>query len=190
MPSGGCDERHSFLDANHTPNNLASLKGRVDDDLFQTLNNPLTQLDQHMLKAMISRANTVPKQNSDDNVTCRTMLTQISCSSIPTISPSTNAQCYCLDCILQKNDDTTKSNCKRLQPGGNPRPRPKDQRTIKHMLFLQSVTKHTCAFEVGSQSMVCPVAVEDLNSPRPLLVKLGKGVMEARNENIWACFVQ
>ncbi|KAK9185275.1 hypothetical protein WN943_025630 [Citrus x changshan-huyou] len=86
------------------------------------------------------------------------------------------------------------------------------ERTIKHMLFLQSVTKHvhklnqteeskitlrqssclnlqlikkegglllkdnseggaTWAFEVGSQSMVCPVAVEDLNSPRPLLVK-------------------
>ena len=53
MPSGGCDERHGFLDANHTPNNLASLKGRVDDDLFQTLNNPLTQLDQHMLSGQM-----------------------------------------------------------------------------------------------------------------------------------------
>ena len=39
----------NFLDANHTPNNLASWKGRVVDDLFQALDNPLTHLDQHML---------------------------------------------------------------------------------------------------------------------------------------------
>lgn len=39
--------KDSFLYAHHTPNNLASWKGRVADDLFQTFNNPLTQLDQH-----------------------------------------------------------------------------------------------------------------------------------------------
>ncbi|KDP23204.1 hypothetical protein JCGZ_00320 [Jatropha curcas] len=166
----------------------------------------------------------------------------------------------------KKNDEMNKPNRKRLKPGENPRPRPKDrqmiqdrvkelreivpngakcsidallERTIKHMLFLQSVTKHadklkqtgeskilnkegglllkdnfeggaTWAFEVGSQSMVCPIIVEDLNPPRQMLVEmlceergffleiadlirgLGltilKGVMEARNDKIWALF--
>ncbi|KAK9280124.1 hypothetical protein L1049_013811 [Liquidambar formosana] len=166
----------------------------------------------------------------------------------------------------KRPDEISKSNRKRLKPGENPRPRPKDrqmiqdrvkelreivpngakcsidallERTIKHMLFLQSVTKHadklkqtgepkiiskegglllkdnfeggaTWAFEVGSQSMVCPIIVEDLNPPRQMLVEmlceergffleiadiirgLGltilKGVMEARNDKIWARF--
>ncbi|GAB4859855.1 hypothetical protein Ancab_011335 [Ancistrocladus abbreviatus] len=166
----------------------------------------------------------------------------------------------------KKGDEVCKSSRKRLKPGENPRPRPKDRqmiqdrmkelreivpngakcsidalldRTIKHMFFLQSVTKHadklkkmvesklinedgglllkdnleggaTWAFEVGSQSMVCPIVVEDLNPPRQLLVEmlceeqgffleiadmirgLGltilKGVMETRNDKIWARF--
>ncbi|XP_061342778.1 transcription factor LHW-like isoform X2 [Gastrolobium bilobum] len=166
----------------------------------------------------------------------------------------------------KRPDEVCKSNRKRLKPGENPRPRPKDrqmiqdrvkelreivpngskcsidallERTIKHMLFLQSVTKHadklkqtgeskivskegglllkdnfeggaTWAYEVGSQSMVCPIIVEDLNPPRQMLVEmlceergffleiadlirgLGltilKGVMEARNDKIWARF--
>ncbi|GLT48657.1 hypothetical protein SLA2020_222670 [Shorea laevis] len=129
----------------------------------------------------------------------------------------------------KKNDEITKPNRKRLKPGENPRPRPKDrqmiqdrvkelreivpngakcsidallEKTIKHMLFLQSVTKHadklkhtgepkivnnkdgeiilkdnfeggaTWAFEVGSPSMVCPIIVEDLNPPRQMLVEM------------------
>ncbi|KAL2540969.1 Transcription factor LHW [Abeliophyllum distichum] len=166
----------------------------------------------------------------------------------------------------KKPDEMSKTNRKRLQPGENPRPRPKDrqmiqdrvkelreivpngakcsidalfERTIKHMLFLQSVTKHadklkqtgeskiigkdggllskdnfeggaTWAYEVGSQTMVCPIIVEDLNQPRQMLVEmlceerylfleiadiirgLGltilKGVMETRNDKIWAHF--
>ncbi|KAK9122910.1 hypothetical protein Sjap_012512 [Stephania japonica] len=129
----------------------------------------------------------------------------------------------------KRPDETGKSNRKRLRPGENPRPRPKDrqmiqdrltelreivpngakcsidallERTIKHMLFLQSVTKHadklkhtgeskiiskdgglllkdnfegeaTWAFEVGlQQSMVCPIIVEDLNPPRQMLVEM------------------
>ncbi|MCL7050976.1 hypothetical protein MKW94_007309 [Papaver nudicaule] len=166
----------------------------------------------------------------------------------------------------KKPQETGKANRKRLRPGENPRPRPKDrqmiqdrvkelreivpnggkcsidallERTIKHMLFLQSVTKHandlkqtgeskiigkdgglrfkdrfeggaTWAYEVGSQSMVCPIIVEDLNLPRQMLVEmlceeqgffleiadiirgLGltilKGVMEARNDKVWVRF--
>ncbi|GMP99132.1 hypothetical protein CsSME_00046737 [Camellia sinensis var. sinensis] len=166
----------------------------------------------------------------------------------------------------KRPDEVSKSNRKRLKPGENPRPRPKDrqmiqdrmkelreivpngakcsidallERTIKHMLFLQSVTKHadklkqtgvskvinkdggpllkdnfeggrTWACEVGSQSMVFPIIVEDLNPPRQMLVEmlceerglfleiadiirgLGltilKGVMETRNDKVWARF--
>lgn len=164
-----------------------------------------------------------------------------------------------------KPHEPSKTNRKRLKPGESPRPRPKDrqmiqdrvkelreivpngakcsidallERTIKHMLFLQSVTKHadklkqtaeskiiskdgglllkdnlggaTWAYEVGSQSMVCPIIVEDLNQPHQMLVEmlceerglfleiadiirgLGltilKGLMETRNDKIWAHF--
>ncbi|KAL4578575.1 hypothetical protein LXL04_014700 [Taraxacum kok-saghyz] len=166
----------------------------------------------------------------------------------------------------KRPDEIGKSNRKRHKTGENPRPRPKDrqmiqdrvkdlreivpnstkcsidallERTIKHMVFLQSITKHadklkqtqeskivskegglllkdnfeggaTWAYEVGSQSMVCPIIVEDLNTPRQMLVEmlceergsfleiadvirgLGltilKGVMEYRNHKIWAHF--
>ncbi|XP_072964381.1 transcription factor LHW-like isoform X1 [Typha angustifolia] len=167
----------------------------------------------------------------------------------------------------KRADEVGKLNRKRSRPGENPRPRPKDrqmiqdrvkelrgivpngakcsidallEKTIKHMLFLQSVTKHadklkeagepkiiskegnlllkdnfeggaTWAFDVGTQSMACPIIVEDLNSPRQMLVEmlceerglfleiadqirgLGltilKGVMEVRKDKVWARFV-
>ncbi|KAL6563693.1 hypothetical protein OROGR_002652 [Orobanche gracilis] len=108
------------------------------------------------------------------------------------------------------------------------------ERTIKHMLFLQGVTNHanklkqiaqsskimskdnsggrgaTWGYEVGSQSMVCPIIVEDLNQPHQMLVEmlcegggsfleiadiirgLGltilKGFMENWEDKIWARF--
>ncbi|TXG73530.1 hypothetical protein EZV62_002109 [Acer yangbiense] len=285
---------------------------------------------EHLLDAVVSRAHTATKQISDDNLSCKTTVTKISSSSIPSSSPScgrtkmsdpvqgeffglpksmskagtvasgsfqsafskddagscsqttsiyssqigswvdqgNSAKCAgsVSTAYSKRNNEMTKPNRKRLKPGENPRPRPKDrqmiqdrvkelreivpngakcsidallERTIKHMLFLQSVTKHadklkqtgeskiinnegglllkdnfeggaTWAFEVGSQSMVCPIIVEDLNPPRQMLVEmlceergffleiadiirgLGltilKGVMEARNDKIWARF--
>ncbi|GAY62313.1 hypothetical protein CUMW_216820, partial [Citrus unshiu] len=154
MLSKGCDEGHSLLDSNHTPYNLDSLKGRVDGDFFQALNNPPTHLHQHILRkvdsssfsgmgtehlleAVVSRANSVSKQISDDNVSCRTTVTQISISSIPTISPSSGqGESVKPDGSVstansKKNDETTKSNRKRLKPGENPRPRPKDHQMIQ-----------------------------------------------------------
>ncbi|EXB38407.1 hypothetical protein L484_022306 [Morus notabilis] len=284
----------------------------------------------HLLDAVVSKAHIAAKQSSEDNVSCRTTLTKISSSSVPSISPThghvnlpnqvrgqklqlpesldkagmvktSSFKSGCSkdetgncsqttsiygsqmsswveqgNCMKHENsvstayskrpDEIGKSNRKRLKPGENPRPRPKDrqmiqdrvkelreivpngakcsidallERTIKHMLFLQSVTKHadklkqtgeskiinkegglllkdnfeggaTWAFEVGSQSMVCPIIVEDLNSPRQMLVEMLceergffleiadlirgmgltilKGVMEARNDKIWARF--
>lgn len=159
-----------------------------------------------------------------------------------------------------------KGNRKRAKPGESSRPRPKDrqqiqdrlkelrdiipngakcsidtllERTIKHMHFLQSVTKYadklkltgkskvldeevamlastmeggaSWAFELGGQALGCPIIVENLNQARQMLVEmlceerglfleiadiirnLGltilKGIMEARNDKIWARFV-
>lgn len=284
----------------------------------------------HLLDAVVGRVHTAAKQSSDDNDSCKTVLTKISSSSVPNASPSYGrinvpeqmqkelsglpkslaklaavgscsfkSECSKEDAgaysrtssvcgsqisswaeqahsiknnsstsasYSKRPDEVSKSNRKRLKPGENPRPRPKDrqmiqdrmkelreivpngakcsidallERTIKHMLFLQSVTKHadklkqageskiinkdgglllkdnfeggrTWAYEVGSQSMVCPIIVEDLNRPRQMLVEmlceerglfleiadiirgLGltilKGVMETRNDKIWARF--
>ncbi|XP_028756774.1 transcription factor LHW [Neltuma alba] len=280
----------------------------------------------HLLDAVVSRAKSFGKQDSDD-MSCWTTLTRTSNASVPSpahrkvtsdhphggfsglpkdaskagaaetsslrsgcsrddarkcsqtasvcgsqlsswVENATNAMCensVSTGCS-KRPDEVCKSNRKRLKPGENPRPRPKDrqmiqdrvkelreivpngakcsidallERTIKHMLFLQSVTKHadklkqtgeskimtkegglllkdnfeggaTWAYEIGSQSMVCPIIVEDLNPPRQMLVEmlceergffleiadlirgLGltilKGVMETRNDKIWACF--
>ncbi|XP_020572829.1 transcription factor LHW-like isoform X2 [Phalaenopsis equestris] len=132
------------------------------------------------------------------------------------------------DSHAERVDEINKVNRKRPRPGETPRPRPKDrqlimdrvkelreivpngakcsidallEKTIKHMLFLQSVAKHadklrdsgepkiiskdgvvllkdnfqggaTWAFEVGSQPMTCPIIVEDLNPPREMLVEM------------------
>ncbi|KAL9228621.1 hypothetical protein vseg_004177 [Gypsophila vaccaria] len=285
----------------------------------------------HLLDAMISGVNSASKQTSEDSMSCRTTVSKISCSSVPstprssslhpqpsvglfTMADSMQRQLFGLSKSVgeplgrsvgsmcgkneaaicsttnstygsqfsswtdqghtssvstansKKADEGGKANRKRLKPGENPRPRPKDrqmiqdrvkelreivpngakcsidsllERTIKHMLFLQSITNHadklkqtveskvnrketgmmlkdnfeggaTWAFELGSQSMVCPIVVEDLNPPRQLLVEmlceergffleiadiirgLGltilKGVMEARNDKIWGRF--
>ncbi|KAG6596682.1 Transcription factor LHW, partial [Cucurbita argyrosperma subsp. sororia] len=171
-----------------------------------------------------------------------------------------------------KSEEAAKTFKKRARPGESNRPRPKDRqqiqdrikelrgiipsgakcsidslldRTIKYMLFLQSVTKYadklketnepklidqengvgisdkctterggggvTWAFKMGSTPMVCPVIVEDLSSPGQMLIEMLceergffleiaemirsygltilKGVMEVREEKIWAQFV-
>ncbi|KAF3434214.1 hypothetical protein FNV43_RR25317 [Rhamnella rubrinervis] len=175
----------------------------------------------------------------------------------------------------QKPEEHTKATRKRARPGESTRPRPKDRqqiqdrikelrgiipnggkcsidslldRTIKYMLFLQSVTKYadkltqadepklisqdngvvlkdnsssgcngsggggvTWAFEVGGQTMVCPIIVEDLSPPGQMLIEMLceeqgyfleiadiirgfglnilKGRMEVRENKIWARFI-
>ncbi|KAK6138460.1 hypothetical protein DH2020_027780 [Rehmannia glutinosa] len=255
----------------------------------------------HLLDAVISTVHLSAKESLDDNISCRTTLTDMSSSSaskeellrIPkylakagsTIEDSgtyshgsaiydswskkghtTKQNNIVATGYSNKPRETSKTNRKRLKPGENPRPRPKDrqmiqdrvkelreivpngakcsidallERTIKHMVFLQGVTKHadklkqtsgskiiskddglvlkdnsgggaTWAYEVGSQSMVCPIIVEDLNQPHQMLVEmlceerglfleiadiirgLGltilKGLMENRSDKIWARF--
>ncbi|XP_059276410.1 transcription factor bHLH157 [Lycium ferocissimum] len=110
-------------------------------------------------------------------------------------------------------------------------------RTVKHLLFLQGLTKHaerlkktedlkdskirlncksngngvTWACEIGDQTMVCPLIVEDLSTPGQMLIEILcneqgfflemvdiirgfglnilKGVMESRETKMWAHFV-
>eukprot|EP00249_Psilotum_nudum_P023174 c28771_g1_i1 orf=974-4189(+) len=125
-------------------------------------------------------------------------------------------------------EDNTKISRKRARPGESTRPRPKDrqqiqdrvrelreivpngskcsidallERTIKHMLFLQSVTQHadklkqsgelkvsesessllpqakvesgtSFALELGVHGMGCPIIVENLSQPRQMLVEM------------------
>ncbi|KAK6138220.1 hypothetical protein DH2020_028054 [Rehmannia glutinosa] len=255
----------------------------------------------HLLDAVISTVHLSAKDSLDDNISCRTTLTDMSSSSaskgellgIPKYlakagSTIEDSRTYSHGSGIydswsgkghnskqnnivatgysNKPRETSKTNRKRLKPGENPRPRPKDrqmiqdrvkelreivpngakcsidallERTIKHMVFLQGVTKHadklkqtsgskiiskdgglilkdnsgrgaTWAYEVGSQSMVCPIIVEDLNQPHQMLVEmlceerglfleiadiirgLGltilKGLMENRSDKIWARF--
>lgn len=230
---------------------LYDMSDRMQDQIFG-LSKPIVKLVEPIGNPVRSACGT------NDNRSC-TYGSQI--SSWIEQGPSTS-----VSTANSKKSDGGKSNRKRLKPGENPRPRPKDrqmiqdrvkelreivpngskcsidallERTIKHMLFLQSVTKHadklkqtveskiankeggmlskdgfqgsaTWAFELGSQSMVCPIVVEDLNPPRQLLIEmlcehrgffleiadiirgLGltilKGVMEVRNDKIWARF--
>ncbi|KAG6510799.1 transcription factor LHW-like isoform X1 [Zingiber officinale] len=135
---------------------------------------------------------------------------------------------YASDSTSKRVSEIGNLNRKRSRPGERPRPRPKDrqmiqdhikelreiipngakcsidallEKTIKHMLFLQSVTKHaeklkvagepkisthqgglllkdnfnggaTWALDVGTQPITCPIVVEDLNPPRQLLVEM------------------
>ncbi|XP_073151239.1 transcription factor EMB1444 isoform X2 [Henckelia pumila] len=167
---------------------------------------------------------------------------------------------------LERPQEPVKMNKKRTRTGENSRPRPRDrqliqdrikelrelvpngskcsidsllERTIKHMLFLQSITKHaeklhkcsasklldkntdmqrfsseqgsSWAVEVGNNSKVCPIIVENINMHGQMLVEmlcercsqfldiaetirsLGltilKGVSEAYGNKTWMCFV-
>ncbi|KAL7609558.1 transcription factor LHW isoform X1 [Lactuca sativa] len=169
--------------------------------------------------------------------------------------------------ILQakKQTESSKPIKKKAKPGTRPRPKDRQMildrmaelrelipngekmsidclldRTIKHMLFLQSVTKHadrikqadepkhngviqnnysndpnnngvTWACELGNQTMICPLIVEDLSTLGQMLIEMLceehgffleivdiirgfgltilKGVMEVREEKIWARFI-
>ncbi|KAH7299568.1 hypothetical protein KP509_24G018600 [Ceratopteris richardii] len=120
-------------------------------------------------------------------------------------------------CQSRKSEEIPKSSKKRSRSGESPRPRPKDrqqiqdrvrelreivpngskcsidallEKTIKHMLFLHSVTLHanqlkntgeikedsdsgaTWALDLGSGEKRCPIVVKDLNQPRQMLVEM------------------
>ncbi|KAI3691894.1 hypothetical protein L6452_31697 [Arctium lappa] len=163
--------------------------------------------------------------------------------------------------VQAKKQVESKPAKKKAKPGTRPRPKDRQQildrmtelrqlipngekmsidclldRTIKHMLFLQSVTKQadrikeadepkrngvvsidpspngvTWACELGDQTVVCPLIVEDLGAPGQMLIEMLceeqgffleivdivrrfgliilKGVMEARTDKIWARFI-
>ncbi|XP_010258473.2 PREDICTED: transcription factor LHW-like [Nelumbo nucifera] len=90
----------------------------------------------HLLDAVVSKVHSSAKQNSDDNASCRTTLTKISSSAVPTES-------FTYSWVDQSDQ-------RKVEMFGVPPPPSKSEcsidalleRTIKHMLFLQSVTKH------------------------------------------------
>ncbi|XVF21613.1 hypothetical protein REPUB_Repub12eG0105200 [Reevesia pubescens] len=129
---------------------------------------------------------------------------------------------------FERSSEPAKNNKKRARPGENPRPRPRDrqliqdrikelrelvpngakcsidsllERTIKHMVFLQGITKHadklgkcaeskmhhkgagmlgssnyeqgsSWAVEVGSHLKVCSIVVENINKNGQMLVEM------------------
>ncbi|XVE72964.1 hypothetical protein DITRI_Ditri11bG0079800 [Diplodiscus trichospermus] len=131
---------------------------------------------------------------------------------------------------FERSSEPAKNNKKRARPGENPRPRPRDrqliqdrikelrelvpngakcsidsllERTIKHMIFLQGITKHadklskcaeskmhhkgagmlgssnyeqgsSWAVEVGSHLKVCSIVVENINKNGQMLVEVCK----------------
>ncbi|KAL7154152.1 hypothetical protein ABFS83_04G216200 [Erythranthe nasuta] len=327
----GADFKSKLFSSSSSFNSLINLPSKTSSEIYSTSQenseNGIIFTTDHLLEAVVSKVNAPSaKQGIDEDISCRTTLTNTSTSSAPDTSipyarlgelfgvPKYSAKngkmmssCskeesgsysqgssiygsssqissswvpqaddrkgkqnngIATNGYSKKPEETSKTNRKRLKPGENPRPRPKDrqmiqdrvkelreivpngakcsidallERTIKHMIFLQSVTKHadklkqtgeskfqiiskdgglllkdnfeggaTWAYEVGSQSMVCPIIVEDLNQPRQMLVEmlceerglfleiadiirgLGltilKGVMETRNDKIWARF--
>ncbi|XP_028099161.1 transcription factor bHLH157-like [Camellia sinensis] len=144
----------------------------------------------------------------------------------------------------KKSKESAKVGRKRARPGSRPKPKDRIQieeriaelrklipngvkmsidsllaQTIKHMLFLQSVTKHAEKLQQAderketelAQTMVDPVDVKDLSPSGQKLIQMLceengffleiidiiqgfgltilKGVMEIRENKIWACFI-
>lgn len=179
----------TFINTKDLDSNLFSAKEGISDAGFFSG----TGTD-HLLDAVVSKAHFSAKQSSEDNLSCRTTLTKISTSSVPSSSPtfgrvnlanhmqagklqlreamnkpgmvktsSFKSGCSRDDagncsqtsgygsqisswveqgsCVKHDNsastayskrpDEIGKSNRKRLKPGENPRPRPKDRQMIQ-----------------------------------------------------------
>ncbi|XP_022965313.1 transcription factor bHLH157-like isoform X1 [Cucurbita maxima] len=243
---------------------IASRRSKMERSLFET--NPIQLLDP------CTNVNPTQSSGTADHFPCKKEATLKSpVSSWIDDSYSTNIGGSILE-LSRKSEEPVKTCKKRARPGESNRPRPKDRqqiqdrlkelrgiipsgakcsidslldRTIKYMLFLQSVTKYadklkethepklidqddgvavndkctterggggvTWAYKVGTTPIVCPVIVEDLSSPGQMLIEMLceergffleiadmirgygltilKGMMEVREDKIWAQFV-
>ncbi|KAL1168458.1 hypothetical protein V6Z11_A05G083600 [Gossypium hirsutum] len=159
--------------------------------------------------------------SKDDAGTCSqtTSLYGSQISSLVELGHTTRHNSSLSTAYSKRNDETSKPNRKRLKPGENPRPRPKDrqmiqdrvkelreivpngakcsidallEKTIKHMLFMQSVTKHADKIKhMGESKMLCEEQgffLEIADLIRGMGLTILKGVMETRNDKIWARF--
>ncbi|GER24919.1 basic helix-loop-helix (bHLH) DNA-bindingsuperfamily protein [Striga asiatica] len=174
--------------------------------------------DGNLLEAVVARANSQKGYRTESERSCLESLVSFDrtpCNSLGTTISS---------CSL----NSVKPNRKRARPGESTRPRPRDrqliqdrikelrelvpsgskcsidsllERTIKHMMFLQSVTKHadklnkcsvskllaketgirrfSCrdqgsswAVELGNSQKVCPIIVENINMNGQMLVEM------------------
>ncbi|XP_023551844.1 transcription factor bHLH157-like isoform X2 [Cucurbita pepo subsp. pepo] len=243
---------------------IASRRSKMERSLFET--NPIQLLDP------CTNVNPIQSSGTADRFPCKKeAIPKSPVSSWIDDSYSTNIGGSILE-LSRKREEPVKTCKKRARPGESNRPRPKDRqqiqdrlkelrgiipsgakcsidslldRTIKYMLFLQSVTKYadklkethepklidqddgvavndkctterggggvTWAYKVGTTPIVCPVIVEDLSSPGQMLIEMLceergffleiadmirgygltilKGMMEVREDKIWAQFV-
>ncbi|CAA0842476.1 Transcription factor EMB1444 [Striga hermonthica] len=179
--------------------------------------------DGNLLEAVVARANSQKGYRTESERSCLESLVTFDrtlCNSLGTISSFDGDT----SCSL----NSVKPNRKRARPGESTRPRPRDrqliqdrikelrelvpsgskcsidsliERTIKHMMFLQSVTKHadklnrcsvskllaketgirrfSCrdqgsswAVELGNSQKVCPIIVENINMNGQMLVEM------------------
>ncbi|GFP96824.1 transcription factor emb1444 [Phtheirospermum japonicum] len=183
-------------------------------------NNNNNNSDMHLLDAVVAK---IGSRKGDDTES-ESLLTaeKTPCNSIGTISSSRGSE------HLERARGPVKMNKKRARPGESSRPRPRDrqliqdrikelrelvpngskcsidsllERTIKHMMFLQSVTKHaeklhkcsasklldkdtgiqrfssreqgsSWAVEVGNNQKICPIIVENINMNGQMLVEM------------------
>ncbi|KAI3841820.1 hypothetical protein MKW98_020510 [Papaver atlanticum] len=246
---------------------IVTRTGGASEYMNQVQSSSISCLGESM-DTFAAKSNPEKMEKSDMNTTCKENLVKSQLGAWVEDSYSINSG-SAVTTNSKEPGQQGKVARKRARPGESTRPRPKDRqliqdrvkelreivpngakcsidslldRTIKHMLFLQGVTKYsdtlkqaeepkiisedndvvlkensnlgggaTWAFEVAGKSMFCPILVEDLSSKGQMLVEMlceergffleiadkirgfgltiVKGVMEARNDKIWARFI-
>lgn len=179
-----------------------------------------TKSEKSMCKSLLITENLPePSSHTKDTICSASGQPSLIDENSPEISPG-GISSTCLSTYSEQLERSGKGNKKRARPGENTRPRPRDrqliqdrikelrelipsgskcsidsllERTIKHMLFLQSTTKHadklkkcaeskakekgydqgsSWAVEVGSHLKVCTIIVENLNMNGQMLVEM------------------
>ncbi|XP_074317672.1 transcription factor bHLH157 [Silene latifolia] len=202
----------SYVDDQWPPSKRRRLEGyELINDLIQ--HTPLYPCVGGQFRDFETLTNRVPK--SETGLHVRESYGMDTKSCISTVNSQT-----------RKPDESAKPAKKRAKPGESKKPRPKDRQqiaerinelrdlvpngaklsidallsqTIKHMDYLQNMTKHvdkikqvhepkligqgmgtlpnsthgaTWAYEVGSSNIVCPIIVEDLGHPGQMLIEM------------------
>ncbi|CAA7027285.1 unnamed protein product [Microthlaspi erraticum] len=202
--------------------NVCHSEGNARDDIFssRSVQSLLTSMDiaepSNQGKHIIGSAmNQLPPAEVETQQNPSDICGAFSSIGFSSTCPSSSSDQF------QTSLEMPKKNKKRAKPGESSRPRPRDrqliqdrikelrelvpngskcsidsllERTIKHMLFLQNVTKHadklsksantkmqqketgmqgsSCAVEVGGHLQVCSIIVENLNKQGMVLIEM------------------
>ncbi|KAK8506169.1 hypothetical protein V6N13_002807 [Hibiscus sabdariffa] len=198
---------------------------RSTPSLVTTGNTP--ELSSQTKHSISSAGYSINQSFLKENNTNRGLSLSTLCSALSSKGFSSACPSSCSE-QLERSSEPAKNNKKRARTGENPRPRPRDrqliqdrikelrelvpngakcsidsllERTIKHMVFLQGITKHadklskcaeskmhhkgpgslgssnyekgsSWAVEVGSHLKVCSIVVENINKNGQMLVEL------------------